>query len=102
MYLYVTLKNKEICMADIYGAIIGDIAGSLLEVYEIADKQNNIINIDRRKSVLKSDYELFNSKSSFTDDSILTCAIAEAILTDGDYEKNIRKFGLKEKFRCRY
>ena len=84
-------------MADIYGAIIGDIVGSLLEVYEIEDKKNNIINVDRRKSILKPNFELFNDKCSFTDDSILTSAVAEAILTDGNYEKTIREFGLKEK-----
>ena len=84
-------------MADIYGSVIGDIVGSLLEVYEIEDKKNHIINIDRRKSILKPNFELFNDQCSFTDDSILTCAIANAIMTDGDYEKHIREFGLKEK-----
>jgi ADP-ribosylglycohydrolase len=84
-------------MSDIYGAIIGDVAGSFLEVLEIEDKKNKIINLERRKSILSQDYELFSNMSSFTDDSILTCAVANAILTDGDYSKSIKEFGEKEK-----
>lgn len=84
-------------MADIYGAVIGDIVGSYHEVLEMEWFTSKTIDADRRRSVLDKKTPLFSDKSSFTDDSILTCAVAKAILTDGDYEKSIRYYGLKEK-----
>lgn len=84
-------------MADIYGAVIGDIVGSYHEVLEMDWFKNRTIDADRRRKILDRNTPLFSDKSSFTDDSILTCAVAQAILTDGDYEKSIRYYGLKEK-----
>ena len=84
-------------MADIYGAIIGDIVGSYHEVLELEWFTTKTVDYDRREAILDSSTALFTDKSSFTDDSILTCAVANAILTDGDYEKSIRLFGMKEK-----
>ena len=63
------------------GAIIGDIVGS---VYE----WNNI---------KKKDFPLFGSKCFFTDDTVMTIAVAEAILTDGGSEdsfiNSMKKWG---------
>jgi ADP-ribosylglycohydrolase len=59
------------------GAIAGDIIGS---VHEYA----------RTKS---KDFPLFVPASTFTDDSVLTVAVAQAILTDGDYRKAALAFG---------
>lgn len=59
------------------GAIAGDIIGS---VYEFG----------RTKS---KDFPLFGPGSAFTDDSVLTVAVAQAILTDGDYKKAVLDFG---------
>ena len=84
-------------MADIYGAIIGDIVGSYHEVLEMDWFATKTIDAVRRRKILDSRTPLFDDKSSFTDDSILTCAVAQALLTDGDYEKSIRHYGLKEK-----
>jgi len=59
------------------GAIAGDIIGS---VYEFG----------RTKS---KDFPLFGPGSAFTDDSVLTVAVAQAILTDGDYKRAVLEFG---------
>ena len=84
-------------MADIYGAVIGDIVGSYHEVLEMEWFTSRTVDFNRREAVLDRATPLFTDKSSFTDDSILTCAVANALLTDGDYEKSIRFFGMKEK-----
>jgi ADP-ribosylglycohydrolase len=59
------------------GAIAGDIIGS---VYEFG----------RTKS---KEFPLFGPDSHFTDDTGMTVAIAQAILTDGDYRKAVLDFG---------
>ena len=50
------------------GSIIGDIVGSIYEFHNIKTK----------------DFEFFNSRGSYTDDSILTLATADWILNGGD------------------
>ena len=59
------------------GAIAGDIIGS---VYEGAGLKSE-------------DFPLFRQDSCFTDDSVLTAAVADAILKDGDYASALRTFG---------
>ena len=59
------------------GAIIGDIAGS---VYEHA-------------ATSRTDVPLFTAESRFTDDSVMTVATAEAILTGETYEVAYRRWG---------
>lgn len=59
------------------GAIAGDIIGSAHEFGRTKTK----------------DFPLFGPGSAFTDDSVLTVAVARAILTDGDYEKAVREIG---------
>jgi ADP-ribosylglycohydrolase len=59
------------------GAIAGDIIGS---VYE----QNNI----RTK-----DFPLFSRNSSFTDNTIMTLAIADCIMQRGDFAQYLRAYG---------
>jgi ADP-ribosylglycohydrolase len=61
------------------GAIAGDIIGS---VYE-------------RHNIKRTDFPLFSQGSTFTDDTVLTIAVADAILTKSDYRQKIREyFGL--------
>jgi len=55
-------------------AIAGDIVGS---VHERADLK-------------RTSFTLFNKNSSFTDDSVLTAAVAESLLTGTDYATSIR------------
>ncbi|NPV57835.1 MAG: ADP-ribosylglycohydrolase family protein, partial [Anaerolineae bacterium] len=55
------------------GALAGDIIGSRLEY----------------SGLKQTDFDLFTSESSFTDDSILTMAVADAILNGLPYQKTI-------------
>lgn len=82
-------------MGNIFGSVIGDIVGSIYEVYEVNEIKNQRRYEDRIK-ILNKGTNLFLSDCSFTDDSILTTAIANAILTDNNYEKNIYEFGQRE------
>ncbi|MEN8262042.1 MAG: ADP-ribosylglycohydrolase family protein [Nitrospirota bacterium] len=59
------------------GSIAGDIIGSVYERHPIKTK----------------DFPLFNPHSRFTDDSVLTAAIAHAILNGDDYENSVREVG---------
>lgn len=59
------------------GAIAGDIIGSLHEYGRTKTK----------------DFPLFEQDCTFTDDSVLTVAVARAILTDGDYMKAVLELG---------
>ncbi|MDR2760974.1 MAG: ADP-ribosylglycohydrolase family protein [Planctomycetaceae bacterium] len=88
-----------------YGAIIGDICGSIYE-------WNN------RKTNKPEEIELINPECFFTDDTVLTCAIAEAVLSFDETRKSYKdavyewankysddkypKVGYGEHFRCWY
>lgn len=58
------------------GAIAGDIIGSVYEWNNIKTKE----------------FELFSENCFFTDDSILTIALADSILTGASYIENMQKF----------
>ena len=66
-----------------WGAVIGDLAGSIYEYGQI--KNIKRINISQSVIIPKNCF--------FSDDTILTIAIMEAIQTDRDYEKHLRKYG---------
>jgi ADP-ribosylglycohydrolase len=59
------------------GAICGDVIGS---VYE-------------GRPIKVTDFPLFDPASGFTDDSVLTIAIADALVMDGDYAAALRHWG---------
>jgi len=59
------------------GAIAGDIIGSVHEFGRSRSK----------------DFPLFGPESEFTDDTVLTVAVAKAILTGGDYRQAVLDFG---------
>ncbi len=59
------------------GAIAGDIIGSVFE----------------RRNVKTTDFELFNPGSRFTDDTVLTVAVADCILNGKDYAVTIKEYG---------
>jgi ADP-ribosylglycohydrolase len=61
------------------GAIAGDIIGSVYEHRPIKTK----------------DFPLFHRNCRFTDDSVLTVAVAKAIMDDRDYQKWLQKIGRK-------
>lgn len=81
------------------GAIIGDIAGSYPEALEIKHfrKAKTPTSYEERIKIMDKNVPLFTEKSSCTDDSILTCAIADAVLRGShDYEKYLREYGVRE------
>ena len=59
-----------------FGAIIGDIAGSTYEFKDIHD----------------SEFNLLPENSFFTDDTVLTCAVAYSILNGTPYPESLKKF----------
>jgi len=59
------------------GAIAGDIIGSVYEGRPIRTK----------------DFPLFSEYSTFTDDTVLTVAVADAILNQREYGANIKSYG---------
>lgn len=61
------------------GAIAGDIIGSIYEVSQIKTKE----------------FPLFSSTSTFTDDTVMTVAVAESLITGEDYETTFKKWGNK-------
>lgn len=61
------------------GAIVGDIVGSIYEFNNIKTK----------------DFPLFSEESTFTDDTVCTVAVAEAILDGSDVVASLRKWCLK-------
>lgn len=63
-----------------YGAIIGDLAGSIYEFDQI--KKISSISVNK----------LIEDNSFYSDDTILTIAILNAILCDKDYEKYMKKY----------
>ena len=66
-----------------WGAIIGDLAGSIYEYEQL----NNI-------HILEVD-KILKSNSFYSDDTILTISILDAILNDKNYEKYLKIYGKK-------
>ena len=59
------------------GAIAGDIIGSAYELY----------------GVKSTNFELFTPASRFTDDTVLTIAIADCLLNGKEYAQTIKEYG---------
>lgn len=81
------------------GAIIGDIVGSHYEVEEIKalkTREDKKRAYSERIKILDPKTELFTENSSYTDDSVLTIALADAILEHVEYETVLKDFGLAE------
>lgn len=81
------------------GSIIGDIIGSIYEVKEvdaIKNDKDKKRSFDERIKILDKNVPLFTKECSYTDDSVLTTAIADAVLNNIDYEIYLKKYGLKE------
>ena len=69
-----------------FGAVIGDVIGSVYEWNNIKSK----------------DFPLFSKNCTFTDDTILTSAASDWAVNGGDAEKIIRKWGNKYKERSTF
>lgn len=74
------------------GAIIGDVAGSYYEDLEMKTNRT----YEERIKIMNPIKPLFNKNSSPTDDSILTMAIYDACLNDGNYEKYLKEYAKRE------
>lgn len=61
------------------GAIAGDIIGSFFEMQTIKHK----------------DFPLFSKSSRFTDDTVLTVAVADCLINQKDYVKTFQEYGRK-------
>ena len=64
-----------------WGSIIGDLAGSIYEYSQTKEVHPVFV-----EKIIPDD-------AFFSDDSILTIAVMDAILNDRDYEKYIREYG---------
>ena len=79
------------------GAIIGDVAGSDLEVKEIkALKNKTVTSYEEKMKIMDPSTSLFNDKCETTDDSCLTIAIADAIMNNIPYEQTLVEYGIRE------
>jgi len=74
------------------GAIIGDIIGSRFEVLEAKKLQT----YKDRLKILNKEVPLITEESSYTDDTVLTLAVAHAIKNEIPYEIALKEYGLKE------
>ena len=74
------------------GAIIGDIIGSRFEVLEAKKLQT----YKDRLKILNKEVPLITEESSYTDDTVLTLAVAHAIKNEIPYEKALKEYGIKE------
>lgn len=66
-----------------YGAIIGDLAGSIYEFSQIREITN--INVNN----------IIENNSFYSDDTILTIAVLDAMISDKDFSVALKKYGLK-------
>ena len=78
-----TETKNELNSHTLIGAIAGDIIGSTYEF-------NNVKTID---------FDLFPIRSKFTDDTVLTVAIADCILNNKDFAKTVWEYGRKYRGR---
>ena len=63
-----------------YGAIIGDLAGSIYEYNQTKEIKNIVKN------------EIIEENSFYSDDTILTIAIMDAIMNNKDYEPYLKNY----------
>jgi len=80
------------------GAIIGDIAGSIFEIRESKNTflEKRVTPREEKLKVMDIDYPLFTNECIYTDDTVLTIAIADAILSEKPYEDKLQEYGKKE------
>ena len=83
-----------------YGAIIGDFIGSIYEFEEFNDAKNKIVNAGRRKES-SEEKNLFKDECFYSDDTILTIAVLDAILNNKSYEDNIKKYANNKSYYAR-
>lgn len=81
------------------GAIIGDIIGSHYEVAEIIAMKNSSDkkrSYEERIKILDPNTPLFTSECSYTDDSVLTLAIASSLISPVSFTDSLKSYGNDE------
>lgn len=81
------------------GAIIGDIVGSHYEVEEIKAIKYNPTKkreYEERIKILSKDTPLFTANCLYTDDTVLTIAIANALIEPSSFNDSLKRFGNEE------
>lgn len=76
-----------------YGAIIGDLAGSIYEYDEFVENKAGIISFDRRIEAFNKD--IISEKCFYSDDTILTISILDSIINNIPYDINLRRYCLE-------
>ena len=80
-----------------FGAIIGDIVGSVYEIREAkAKKRGACVPYDKKIKILNPKTHLFKKDCTFTDDTVLSMAIFDAVKHDKDYAKYLKIYGKQE------
>jgi ADP-ribosylglycohydrolase len=77
-----TMRAQTQKVQRMYGALAGDICGSIYEWHN-------------RKTETPEEIDLFDSRCHFTDDSVLTVGVADALLSGGDYRAGILHWARK-------
>ena len=77
------------------GAIIGDMMGSPFEYKEFLLSLKKKIDYESRIKRLDTSMDLISKDSKFTDDTILTIAVLDAIVSNCSYEEKLREYCLR-------
>jgi ADP-ribosylglycohydrolase len=83
MVRYRSMYKTENNSNTIIGAVIGDVIGSVFEWHNIKT----------------TEFDLYNPNCDFTDDTVLTIAVADSILNKKDFAKTIWEYGRKYRGR---
>lgn len=88
------------------GGIVGDIAGSRFEFSPIKSKEFELLKMSDNQFQAKQSFRDYRENCHFTDDTVMTLAVANALLdADGNYDnlselviKNMKEFGRKHRY----
>lgn len=88
------------------GGIVGDIAGSRFEFSPIKSKEFELLKMSGNQFQAKQSFRDYRENCHFTDDTVMTLAVANALLdADGNYDnlselviKNMKEFGRKHRY----
>ena len=80
-YVKTKEESSDSRVHGIIGAVIGEVIGSRFEFYR------------RRNEQIPSDFKLFASTCTFTDDTVLTMAIADSLLHNREFRDTIWEYG---------
>lgn len=90
----------------VMGGIVGDIAGSRFEFSPIKSKEFELLKMSDNQFQAKQSFREYRENCHFTDDTVMTLAVANALLdADGNYDnlselviKNMKEFGRKHRY----